>query len=283
MMNTEITEILSFAVVGHPNEGKSSVVSTLTERDDIRVSATPGETEYSAEYTVELDGSAVLSFLDTPGFQVPKKTLKWLSRRSSDEDAQTLAEAFSRDFSGKPAFSHDCRILEAVAAAHGVLYIIDAGKPIGPDDSAEMEILRRLGKTRMAILNSKGDDSEYIEQWKAALNRHFNAVRRFNALEAAFDERIRLLSALRLTGQEWESTLETVIKALHADREGRFARAADVICSLITDCMSKTIKAPLNDKDKPEDAQSSLMPVYTDWLRQREDKALKELRRSDGT
>jgi len=278
-MNTERTEILSIAVVGHPNEGKSSVVSTLTERDDIRVSATPGETEYSVEYTVELDGSALISFLDTPGFQVPKKTLKWLSRRPSDDDAQTLAVAFSRDFSGRPAFVHDCRILDAVAAAHGVLYIIDAGKPMGPDDFAEMEILRRLGKTRMAILNSKSDDSEYLEQWKAALNRHFNAVRRFNALEAAFDERIRLLSALRLTGQDWESALERVIEALYADREGRFTRAADIICSLITDCMTKTIKAPLNDKDKSEDVQSSMMPSYTDWLRRREDKALKALRK----
>ena len=40
----------SFAVVGHPNEGKSSVVATLTENDRIRVSPVPGETVKAAEY-----------------------------------------------------------------------------------------------------------------------------------------------------------------------------------------------------------------------------------------
>ncbi len=277
-MNTEDTELLSFAVVGHPNEGKSSVVSTLTERDDIRISSTPGETEHAVEYTVELDHKPLLRFVDTPGFQVPKKTLKWLSRRPVDEDAQSLSDSFNRDFSRRSAFVHDGRILKAVAETHGILYVIDAGKPIGPDDLAEMEILRRLGKTRMAVLNSKGDDSDFEEQWRTALNRHFNAVRHFNAREAAFDERIRLLSALRLTGQHWEETLEKVISALKIDREGRFSRAADIICSLITDCMSKTIKAPLKDGEKPEDVQLSIMPAYADWLREREEGAQKELR-----
>jgi Predicted GTPase len=37
-------EILSFAIVGHPNEGKSSVVSTLAEDDSVRVTPIPGET-----------------------------------------------------------------------------------------------------------------------------------------------------------------------------------------------------------------------------------------------
>ncbi len=269
---------LSFAVIGHPNEGKSSVVSTLTERDDIRISPTPGETEHSVEYTVELDHKPLISFIDTPGFQVPKKTLKWLSRRPLNDDAQTLSDAFEQAYSGRSAYVHDIRILRAVAGAHGLLYVIDSSKPIGPDDLAEMEILRRLGKTRMAVLNSKEDDSEYEEQWRAVLNRHFNAVRRFNARDAAFDERIRLLSALRLTDQHWESTLEKVINALSIDRSRRFGSAADIICSLIEDCMSKTIKASLKTADKPEDVQKSMMPSYTGWLRGREEKALKELR-----
>lgn len=34
-----------FAVIGHPNEGKSSVVATLVENDRIRISPVPGETD----------------------------------------------------------------------------------------------------------------------------------------------------------------------------------------------------------------------------------------------
>ncbi len=272
-------KVLSFAVVGHPNEGKSSLVSTLTERDDIRISPTPGETEHSTEYTVEVDHQALLRFIDTPGFQVPKKTLKWLKKRAEHEDAGTISEAFDRDFSRRPAFVHDSRILRAVADTQGLLYVLDASKPLGPDDLAEMEILRRLGKTRMAILNSKGDESEYVEEWRAALNRHFNAVRLFNAREAAFDERIRLLGALRLTDQHWEKTLDTVITTLNADRRGRMSRAADIICDLVVDCMTKTIRTQLKAGDDAENLQESMMPEYTGWLRQREIKSQHELRK----
>jgi len=278
MMDTADIEVLSFAVVGHPNEGKSSVVSTLTERDDIRISSIPGETEHPVVYTVELDHKPLIRFIDTPGFQVPKKTLKWLTRKPVNNDARTLSESFKRDFSGRSAFIHDGRILEAVADTQGLLYVIDASKPIGPDDLAEMEILRRLGKTRMAILNSKGDDAEYEEEWRAVLNRHFNSIRRFNARESAFAERIRLLDALRLTDQHWERSLELVLRTLQADRLGRMSRSAHIISSLVHDCMFKTMRSQVKDGEKPEEIQNLKISEYTDWLRQRESGAQKELR-----
>ncbi len=278
MKDIKTAEVLSFAVVGHPNEGKSSVVSTLTERDDIRISPTPGETEHCVEYTVEIDHQPLLRFIDTPGFQVPRKTLKWLARRPIHEDAKIISEAFASDFAGRTAFVHDIRILRAVADTHGLLYVLDATKPVGPDDLAEMEILRRLGRTRMAVLNSKGDDSEFEEEWRAVLNRHFNAVRRFNAREAAFDERIRLLSALRLTDQRWEKDLDCVITALEIDRRRRIRRAADIIVDLVRDCMTKTMDAPLKSGDDRKEVQKSLMPRYTEWLRQREVQSQHELR-----
>ncbi len=63
-MNTAIPE---FAVLGHPNEGKSAVVSTLTEDDQVRVSPVPGETTVCRTYTVKIDGKEIIRFVDTPG------------------------------------------------------------------------------------------------------------------------------------------------------------------------------------------------------------------------
>ncbi len=64
-----------FAVIGHPNEGKSSVVATLVENDQIRISPRPGETVQSMSYPVSIDGQDVIAFVDTPGFQNPVQTL----------------------------------------------------------------------------------------------------------------------------------------------------------------------------------------------------------------
>ena len=62
-----------FAVIGHPNEGKSSVVATLVENDQIRISPRPGETVESRTYPVAIDGHNVIAFVDTPGFQMAHK------------------------------------------------------------------------------------------------------------------------------------------------------------------------------------------------------------------
>ncbi len=71
-----------FAVLGHPNEGKSSVVSTLTEDDRIQISPVPGETRVSKSYSVTMDGKEIIHFVDTPGFQVPRQALSWFTKKS---------------------------------------------------------------------------------------------------------------------------------------------------------------------------------------------------------
>ena len=270
--------VLSFAVVGHPNEGKSSVVSTLTERDDIRISATPGETEQNASYTVEILGHPMLRFIDTPGFQVPSKTRKWLERRPDGEDARVSAEAFKSAFGRKAAYHHDREILQAVARTHGLLYIVDATKPIGPDDYSEMEILRRLGRTRMAILNNKGEAGEYLEDWKAALNRHFNSIRVFNARQASFEERLTLIESLGLTGQHWETDLDRVIRALKDDRRQRFRQAALIITDMVSDCMSHRITAPIKRGETPDEVRDRLSGRFGTWIVEREKRCHADLR-----
>ncbi|MCA1787416.1 MAG: 50S ribosome-binding GTPase, partial [Desulfobacteraceae bacterium] len=62
-MTSEPMGVPEFAVLGHPNEGKSSVVSTLAEDDQIRVSPVPGETTVCRTYTVTMDGQDIIRFV----------------------------------------------------------------------------------------------------------------------------------------------------------------------------------------------------------------------------
>ncbi|MCI5191117.1 MAG: hypothetical protein D3905_15290, partial [Candidatus Electrothrix sp. AS4_5] len=59
--------IPEFAIVGHPNEGKSSVLSTLSEDDSVRISPMPGETRECRSFPVIIDNKEVIRFIDTPG------------------------------------------------------------------------------------------------------------------------------------------------------------------------------------------------------------------------
>ncbi|MEN8210569.1 MAG: GTPase, partial [Thermodesulfobacteriota bacterium] len=120
--------IPEFAILGHPNEGKSSVVSTLTEDDQVKISQYPGETKVSKRYTVTIDEEKIISFVDTPGFQAPKKTLAWFKafKGPSDKIVETFIDTFKND----PFYADECELLRPVAKGAGIIYVVDGARPV---------------------------------------------------------------------------------------------------------------------------------------------------------
>lgn len=214
-----------FAIVGHPNEGKSSVVSTLSEDDTVPVSPLPGETRSCRDYPVSIDGREVVRFVDTPGFQSPRKTLAWFEAYEGPDDRRVAS--FLETHEDEPSFVHEVRLMKPLAAGSGIIYVVDGSRPVRSDDRAEMEILRLTGLPRIAIINSKEKESDFTSDWKTAFRQHFNAVRLFNAHRATYAERMALLEVLKGIDQDWEQAMQRVINALRADWSARAATAAD--------------------------------------------------------
>ena len=50
-----MTTLPRFAVVGHPNKGKSSIVATLAQNDGIAIALEPGTTRNSQRYPLSVD------------------------------------------------------------------------------------------------------------------------------------------------------------------------------------------------------------------------------------
>ena len=169
-MNTAIPE---FAIIGHPNEGKSSVLSTLAEDDSVRVSPIPGETVVCQTFPVRIDGREVIRFIDTPGFQNPRRVLQWLQAHQGPE-ASMLAD-FIAAHRYDSDFHDDCELLGPVATGAGVIFVVDGSRPIRHVDRAEMEILRLSGAPRMAVINCKDEETGYLDDWQNAFRRHFSA------------------------------------------------------------------------------------------------------------
>jgi Fe2+ transport system protein B len=118
--------IPEFAIVGHPNEGKSSVVSTLAEDDSVRVTPTPGETIECQTFPVAIDGKELIRFIDTPGFQNPKATLQWMREYTGPNEE--IAQAFREAHLGNTDFRDDCELLEPITKGAGIIYVVD-GSP----------------------------------------------------------------------------------------------------------------------------------------------------------
>ncbi|MGQ9658956.1 MAG: GTPase/DUF3482 domain-containing protein [Thermochromatium sp.] len=237
-------KIPRLAIMGHPNAGKSSVVATLTENDQIPIDKRAGTTTRSDVYPVVIDGRTVIEFIDTPGFQNPNAILEWFQ---AHEDTPDLAHAFVKAHRSDPLYAHDVALMEPVAQGAGIILVVDGSKRIKEKDRVEIELLRLTGRPRMAILNNLTRQDRYMNQWRDALNKAFNSVREFNAHRATYDERMRLLNALKSIDQRWEPMVEEAIEAFAHDWERRLDQAAGTILDLLKRALSykvsKTVKS----------------------------------------
>jgi len=269
--------IPAFAIVGHPNEGKSSVVSTLAENDRVRVSSTPGETLVCEIFPVMIDGQEIIRFIDTPGFQNPRKTLHWMEANDGLNDQ--IIQAFIDSHTSDPDMAQDCELLTPIAQGAGIIYIVDGSRPLRSVDKAEMEILRLTGAPRMAIINLKENETEYLSEWKSAFRRHFNAIRVFNAHHATYAERISLLESLKGIDQDWINPLSIVISAFKKDWEHRTAMTAEIILLMLSKSIQFSISQSYTENTGEEIMKKKLFDKYTGAIGEIETSAHQRIRK----
>lgn len=264
-----------FAIIGHPNEGKSSVLSTLAEDDSVRVSPIPGETIVCQAFPVRVDGREIIRFIDTPGFQNPCQTLQWLQAYQGPEEAMLMA--FIEAHRENPAFRDDCELLGPVVAGAGVIFVVDGSRPLRHVDRAEMEILRLSGAPRMAVINCKEDESGYLERWQSEFRKHFNAVRVFNSCRANYRQRIELLESLKSIDQQLEPALRTVVEAFQEDWEVRNQRAASLLAGLLQDVLAYQRAVPCV-KGEEQRRRQELHREYLAYVTERERRTQQAIR-----
>lgn len=244
-------EVPTFAVIGAVNHGKSSVVSTLSEDDSIRVSSMPGETVDAKRFRLRDS----LVFYDTPGFQNARKTLAEVTKEPPSEDPLQRFRNFVDCHRSDLQFDAECRLLEPVLAGAGIIYVVDGSLPLTDLHRREMELIRLTGAPRLAVVNCTSEQPQHVQTWLAALAQTFNAVREFNAHRARFEDRKDLLEALANIERSWKPKLQEAINALETERSGRMDDAANLCMRLIAQCLTYSIRR--KEKDATEDNQTS--------------------------
>lgn len=249
-----------FVVIGHPNEGKSSVVSTLAEDDSVRISPTPGETRKCAAYPVIVDGEEIIRFVDTPGFQEPRRTLEWM-RAYSGPSLEITAD-FIASHAHDPDFADECELLSPLTDGAGIIYVADGSRPMRYIDVMEMEILRLTTLPRMAVINAREKNRpEFADAWIIECRKHFNTIVIFDAQQADYADRMELLESLKTIDPDRRPALARVIAAFEKDWEQRIIDTADIIIDLVQAAAGHRVEKTAGSK-----AQSS---VITTALKQR--------------
>jgi len=247
-----MSELPKFAVVGHPNKGKSSIVATLSQDERVSVGRDPGTTEKNAVFSLKLDGRVLFELIDTPGFQRPRKVLKWMKQHEQGAASHPeIVKKFVSDSSVSSEFPEEVELLKPITQGAGILYVVDGSTPYGPEYEAELEILRWSGQPRMALINPIGP-ADFIEDWTKALEQFFSVVRVFNALEVEFEKQLELLRAFGQLNQDWRESLGSAVAALQEDRDHKIKESASIIARLLSESLSIKIDEKLEVPEKCE-------------------------------
>ena len=233
-----------FVVVGHPNKGKSSIVSTLTLDDSIAISNKPGTTTKARSFKLQKGDKTFYELIDTPGFQRPRKLLKILKEGNpSASERPKRVQEFLENYCSGDEFRDECELLSPIMSGGGIIYVVDASKPYSKEFEDEMEILRFCGKPSMAILNYIGNE-DYTKEWDEVLGQYFRVIKPFNPLKATFSDHIELLEALTHVSPMWKDDLKEAIRLLNQYHQEQKKRIASLITNATYEALSfKIVKS----------------------------------------
>jgi len=248
-----------FAVVGHPNKGKSSIVSSLALDDSVQIGDTPGTTQVKRGFPLTVDGKVVYELFDTPGFQRARRILSWLeSQESVSADKRpNMVRKFIDEHREEKRYRDEIELLEPIMSGAGIIYVVDASKPYGPEYEVEMEILRWTGQPSMAILNLIGEE-DYRDEWKKALGQYFRLVRTFNPITATFSDHMSLLESMAQLKEEWTIAIKVAIGILNDLHQHKVEQSVDAIVSNMQQTLSYAyVKKIKSEKATPKEKESA--------------------------
>ena len=275
-MNETAQQLPRFAVVGHPNKGKSSVVATLAQNDSIAIAMEPGTTRDSHRYPMKVDDTTLYELIDTPGFQRPRKVLAWLQGHSlSASDRPETVAAFVTQHGDDPRYHDECQLLAPIVDGAGIIYVVDGSVPYNREHEAEMNILRWTGRPSLALINQIGSD-DHSADWEAALGQYFQIVRRFDAVRAPFEKHLDLLRSFGQLAPDWREPLDAALEYLQALKFGRDSQALEHIADALIDMLGHQESARLGEHEPAKPLLPKLRQRWHHWQREREQR----LRRS---
>jgi len=266
-----------FAVVGHPNKGKSSIVSALALDDTVKISDVPGTTTKQRSFPLSVDGKILYELLDTPGFQRARQVLAWLEKYDVSADKRhEVVQAFINTHKDDVKFNDEIELLTPIMDGAGIIYVVDGSKPYGEEYEAEMEILRWTGQPSMALINHI-DESDYSQEWKRALGQYFKMVRTFNPMRIDVAQHISILESMAQLKEEWISPVKQSIKMFEDYHTQMLGQSAETIAKLVSVALSDVETLTLKDDDSEEKMSETLKVKYKEKLRHLENQTQKKI------
>ena len=229
---------LVVAVVGPTNEGKTSLLRTLTNDPDFGcVNAFTGTTVRAEIQKVFYRGIAeILQLIDTPGFQTSSEIMErvWESPEVEARRGEYgLAEILAAIPLDDEDFRHDLRAWREIERCDVVIFVANVAED--PNKSLlknTLTLLQHIGKPTLVAYNNIGDAEQpagspvrenFQREWDETLSRNsFFLVQRYDAHRRSFQDEVALFE--KLVALTRDSLTQRVLKLEIQERRARELR-----------------------------------------------------------
>ena len=262
--------ILTIAVVGHTNTGKTSLLRTLTRDVSFgEVSPHPATTRHVEGAAVLIEGRPVIELFDTPGLEDSIALLDHLNAQAGRRRAEGIEQirAFLAGPEASGRFTQEAKALRQVIGSDMALYVVDARDRVLGKHRDELEILARCTTPVVPVLNFTADPDAEVAQWRDHLSRvNMHAVAEFDTVVLDETSEQRLYEKMRTLLDAHSATLDALIEDRRRHRQALIRASAEIVADCLIDAAAYVLTVPVDDRA----AEAASLDRLRDAIRGRE-------------
>lgn len=231
--------VLSVAVVGHANAGKTSLMRTLLRDSEFgEVADQAGTTRHVEGSALTIDDSNSLVLFDTPGLEDSMRLLHILSSYFEEQSVDGIERLhhFLAHLSDYPELDQEAKVLRALLNNDLIFYVIDLREPVLGKYRDELQILSYSAKPIIPVLNFTQQGAANIAEWKNQLARlNFHAFVTFDNVLFKFADELKIYRKMQSLLAEKEELLQQFIEQRQQQWGERFYAARLIVAELFVE------------------------------------------------
>lgn len=247
-------EKATFAVIGKPNNGKSSIISALTFDDRIEIADEIGTTKKSTKYSYRYNEKDECSYFDTPGFEDAEHIWFYIKKQEKTSySIKQILENYINEYGNDSSTIKDREILNAIIDSDFLVFIINISDEFNLNVIGyELEIFKELKKRTVILFNQVNKDKDYSSKWEDELKKYnLVNIHKIDPLNSQHSNIINILKSLYSIDSEIydKQQLDNVIRTYKTHYNQNLEKSSELISEYLREVLQIEVNTTRNEFD----------------------------------
>lgn len=244
----------TFSIIGKPNNGKSTIVSTLTFDDRIEIADEIGTTKKSTKYSYKYEEQNICTYYDTPGFEKAKDIWIYIKKQKKTiPSINQILENFIDEYSDDKSTMKDREILKAIVQSDFLVFVINTSDKFNLNIIGyELEIFKELKKRTVILFNQVDKNKDYSSTWEKELKKYdLVNIHKIDPLNSQHSNIIKILTSLYSIDSEIydKQQLDDVIHTYKTHYKKNLEKSSHLISTYLREALQTEVYTTRKDFD----------------------------------